>query len=271
LKTLQIVENIKDVVKERYYQPHETTPQQMIRRVADFVASGEAKYGWSKQQIKSLADEYYNTMMARKWLPSSPFLMNAGTKVPMLSACFVVGNVNDDINDIYEAVRRQGLINRAGGGTGFYFGRLREEGSPIKSTGGTSSGVMAFMELFNSNGEVIKQGGRRRSANIGVLKYNHPEIMKFIDYKNDHTKLTNFNISVLVDDEFMHKVEANEEYDLITPNGNHVVGRLNARDVFMKIIENNWKSGEPALLFSDAINRNNPMREYLGDIQCTNP
>lgn len=156
-------------------------------------------------------------------------------------------------------------------GTGFNFSVLREEGSPIGSTGGTSSGVMSFMEMFNVNGEIIKQGGRRRSANMGILSVYHPEILKFIDYKNDHTKLTNFNISVLVDDAFMNKVANNEDYELISPNGNVIVGKLNAKDVFMKIMQNNWKSAEPALIFLENLNKDNPMVNHLGNIITTNP
>lgn len=258
-------------MRDRYYQDNETTPQQMIRRVADYVASGEKQYGWTDEQVKQLADDYFGTMNKRYWIPSSPFLMNAGTKVPMLSACFVVGGIEDDLEAIYESVKRQGIINKAGGGTGFNFSQLREEGSKIKSTGGTSSGVLSFMELYNTNGEIIKQGGRRRSANMAVLNYNHPEIMKYISYKNDHSKLTNFNISVLVDDKFMSKVEGNQEYDLISPVNNEVVGRLKAREVFMTIVENNWRSGEPGLLFRENINKDNPMQDYLGDIVTTNP
>lgn len=271
MKYLQITDNLKQTIEERYYQPNESTPQQMIRRIADYVAFGEAQYGWDEDKIKELSNEYYRTMNQRLWIPSSPFLMNAGTKVPMLSACFVIGGLKDNLPSIYEALARQGIVNKMGGGTGFNFSVLREEGSPINSTGGTSSGVMSFMEMFNCNGEVIKQGGRRRSANMGILRVNHPEILKFIDYKNDHTKLTNFNISVLVDNEFMRKVEAGEDYELISPNGNKVVGRLNAREVFMKIMVNNWKSAEPALIFLENLNANNPMVDYLGYIDTTNP
>ena len=270
-KKLTINPNIEQVMKERYYQPNETIPQEMIWRVSKFVAYGEKQYGWTDAECEELSNQYFDSMNNRKWLPSSPFLMNSGTKVPMQSACFVVGGVNDDLNDIYEAVRRQGMINKMGGGTGFNFSKLRGEGAEIKSTGGTSSGVMSFMELFNTNGDIIKQGGRRRSANIGVLDYTHPEILKYIDYKTDHSKLNNFNLSILVDDAFMHKVLNNQEYDLVSPTDDKVVKRVNARDVFMKIVENNWKSGEPGLLFRDAINNSNPMRLQLGDIVTTNP
>lgn len=270
-RKLEIIPNLERVMKERYYQEGETTIQDVIRRVADFVAEGEFKYAWKREQIKALADKYFETMNARLWLPSSPFLMNAGTAQPMLFACFVVGGLEDNRKAIYETLERQGEINALGGGTGFNFSKLREEGSPIKSTGGTSSGVMSFMDLFNQNGEIIKQGGRRRSANIGILRYNHPEIMKFINYKNDHDKLQNFNISVLVDAEFMRKVKTKEDYDIISPKGNVVVGTLNAYEVFMNIMENNWKSAEPALLFMDNINELNPMKSYLGYIVTTNP
>lgn len=175
------------------------------------------------------------------------------------------------MSTIYKTLERQGMINKAGGGTGFNFSVLREEGSPINSTGGTSSGVMSFMSLFNENGETVKQGGRRRSANMGVLNYDHPEIMKFIQYKNDETKLNNFNISVLVDDVFMQKAINDEEYDLISPKNNEVVGRVNAKEVLYLIAKSAWTRGEPGILFKDAINNNNPMKNYLGFIITTNP
>ena len=271
MKLLAITENLQQTMKERYFQKGETTPQEMIMRVAKFVAEGEYKYGCTDGTVEFLTNEYFNTMNQRLWLPSSPFLMNAGTKVPMLSACFVIGGMQDNLESIYTAVARQGIVNKMGGGTGFNFSVLREEGASIGSTGGTSSGVMSFMEMFNVNGEVIKQGGRRRSANMGILRVDHPEILKFIDYKTDHSKLTNFNISVLVDDEFMRKVEAGEDYNLISPRRNKVVGKLNAKEVFMKIMHNNWKSAEPAIIFVDNLNKHNPMVKHLGYIVTTNP
>lgn len=271
MSILTITDNLKELMKDRYYQEGEIAPQQMIRRVASHVAEGERKYGWNDEKIKLLEEEYYNTMNNRLWIPSSPFLMNAGTKVPMLSACFVVGGLEDDLESIYRAVRRQGMINKMGGGTGFNFSVLREEGAQISSTGGTSSGVMSFIELFNTNGEVIKQGGRRRSANMGILNVYHPEIIKFIDYKNDHSKLNNFNISVLVDDKFMKKVEAGEDYELVSPLTGRTGKLLNAKEVFIKIMKNNWSSAEPALIFVDNLNKDNPMVKYLGYIVTTNP
>jgi ribonucleoside-diphosphate reductase alpha chain len=270
LTVLEITDNLKEVMKERYYQEGEITPQQVIRRVANYVAKGEELYGWNESDISGLADEYYETMNQRLWLASSPFLMNAGTKVPMLSACFVMGGLKDDLNAIFETLGRSATVWKMGGGTGFNFSVLREEGAPIRSTGGTSSGVMSWMDIYNAGAEGVKQGGRRRSANMGVLRYDHPEIMKFINYKNNHKKLKNFNISVLVDDKFMKMVESGEDYELVSPSSK-ITGKANAREVFMKIMENNWKSAEPALIFLDNINKFNPMKLYLGYIDTTNP
>ncbi len=269
-KKLTIADNIKEIVKKRYYQQNETIPQQMIRRVADFVAQGESLYGYDQKQIKELSDKYYNTMNQKLWISSSPFLMNTGTKIPMCSACFLVGGLHDTIGDIFNTLYRVSKISKMGGGIGLNFSLLREEGSEIETTGGCSSGVLSFMELFDKSGEVIKQGGRRRAANMGILEYNHPEILKFLDYKNDHTKLNNFNISVLVDDIFMNKVLNNEEYDLVSPKDKKVVGKINAKEVFNKLVKNNWSSAEPALLFRNNINKDNPMKDYLGDITGVN-
>ena len=175
------------------------------------------------------------------------------------------------MDSIYEMLKRQGMVNKSGGGTGFSFGNLREEGSPIGSTGGVSSGVMSFMELFNENGEVIKQGGKRRSANMGVLPIWHPEIEKFIEYKSDHSKLNNFNISVLVNDEFMEAVENDGSYNLVSPNGDKIVKTVKARDLFDKLTYQAWANAEPGILFLENINAGNPMQEYMGDIVATNP
>lgn len=271
MKVLAITDNLQQTMEERYYQEGETTPQQMIKRVADFVASGELQYGYTGTQARELAEEYFETMNKRLWLPSSPFLMNAGTKIPMLSACFVIGGLEDNLDSIYKCVKRQGIVNKMGGGTGFNFSTLREEGATINSTGGTSSGVMSFMELFNTNGDTIKQGGRRRSANMGILSVYHPEILKFIDYKVNLNKLNNFNISVMVDDAFMEAVVNDEYYWVVSPKGKKKIRKLKAKEVFMKIMQNNWSSAEPAIIFVDSLNRTNPMVKHLGYIVATNP
>lgn len=159
---IEVAPHLEKLMKERYYQEDESDITDVIARVASFVAYGEEKYGASEAECEKWYRKYYDGMLQRKWIPSSPFLMNAGTSVNMLSACFVIGELEDNMDSIYEMLKRQGMVNKSGGGTGFDFGKLREEGSPIGSTGGVSSGVMSFMELFNENGEVIKQGGKRR-------------------------------------------------------------------------------------------------------------
>lgn len=272
MKEIYIDPNLDGIMRERYYQPGETTPKQMVERVALYVANAEKQYGHSDEEVMQLATQYRDIFVNRLAIPSSPFLMNAGTKVSMLSACFVMDGPCDSMDSIFDTLKLATKVWKSGGGTGFNFSHLRETGAKIDSSGGTSSGVLSFMDVYNAAGDAVKQGGRRRVANMGVLRYDHPDILKFLSYKNDHSKLNNFNISILVDDKFMHAVEVGLDYDLISPKDGKPTGViLNAREVFNRLAENNWRSAEPALLFVDAINRANPMLDYLGAIEATNP
>jgi ribonucleoside-diphosphate reductase alpha chain len=256
----------------QYFQPGEAEePEKMLWRVANYVAGAEAKYDKTEEQIKAIAQEYFDSMDSGDWMPSSPFLMNAGTEVPMLLACFVL-EIQDDLDSIYKTLWDAAKVHKMGGGTGFDFSQLRAKGAPIRSTGGTSSGVLSFLKQYDCEGGTIKQGGRRRAANLGAVRIDHPEIMDFINCKVDKTQYTNFNISVLIPDWFMELVTSSDPepmYDLIDHNGNKA-GQLNAKEVFRTIVRNNWESGEPGMLFIDAINRENKL-SHLGRITCTNP
>lgn len=265
--------NAIKVLQRRYLLQNEKgevleTPSQLFRRVARAVASVETKYG-SRNDAKKIEEDFYKAMSKLEFLPNTPTLMNAGTKVGQLSACFVIP-VGDSLSDIFDSVKWTAIIHQSGGGTGFNFSHLRPQGDPIRSTGGVASGPVKFMTVFDKTTEVIKQGGKRRGANMGVLRVDHPDILEFIVSKSKEGFLSNFNISVAATDDFMKAVKYNRCYSLVNPRNKKVVERLHARKVFDLIVTNSWKTGDPGILFIDAINRKNPTPS-LGEIEATNP
>ncbi|MFA6030302.1 MAG: adenosylcobalamin-dependent ribonucleoside-diphosphate reductase [Elusimicrobiota bacterium] len=214
---------------------------------------------------------FYNLMANWDFLPNSPTLMNAGRELQQLSACYVLP-VPDSMEGITKAVTAQSLIQKSGGGTGFAFSRLRPKGDIVKKTQGVASGAISFMQIFDKMTDVVKQGGTRRGANMGILNVNHPEIREFITMKNTPGVMENFNISVGVDAEFMRAVAEDTEYDLVHPRTKEPTGKIRAREIWDLMVENAWKSGDPGYVVIDRINSSssNPTPS-LGQIESTNP
>lgn len=221
--------------------------------------------------INQTTEEFYNLMANFEFLPNSPTLMNAGRDLQQLSGCYVLP-VEDSIEGIYEALKNMALVHKSGGGTGFSFSRLRPAKDKVMTTQGISSGPISFMSMFDKSTDVVKQGGTRRGANMGIMNYNHPDILDFIHCKNKKGFLENFNISVGITEEFMRKVENNENYDLINPRTKEIVKTLNAKEVWTDMIKNAWATGDPGFVLLDRINNSdsNPT-PALGEIESTNP
>lgn len=247
------------------------TPAEMCWRVSWDIASAEARWGKTRKDVAKLARVFYDLLISKKFLPNSPTLMNAGAeKMLQYSGCYVLP-IEDSLEGIFDAIKHQALIHQAGGGTGFSFGKLRPKGSIVRSSGGVASGPVSFMRIFDAATNEIKQGGKRRGANMGILRVDHPDILEFISCKNEGG-ITNFNISVAITDKFMKAYEKNEEYDLINPMDGKKAGSLDAKDVFDTIAKNAWRTGDPGLVFIDKINKGsaNPV-PLLGPVEATNP
>jgi len=271
-------QNARTVLDKRYLVKDKSgksveTPEDMFWRVATTVAEPERRYGATEKQVEKVARQFYELMTQRRFEPNSPTLMNAGRPLGQLSACFVLP-VDDALSNghsgIYDTLRSMALIHQSGGGTGFSFSRIRAKGSMVRSTTGVASGPVSFMQLYDASTDAVKQGGTRRGANMGILRVDHPDVMEFITCKEDLTKITNFNISVAITSKYMEALKAGSSYDIIDPISKAVVGQLDARQVWDKMIEGAWRTGEPGVFFIDEANRYNPV-PHLGAYEATNP
>jgi ribonucleoside-diphosphate reductase alpha chain len=270
---LALTANARRVLEARYLRRGPDgrtceTPEELVERVARAVAQAELLLG-SARQAAAREAEFRALLASLDFLPNSPTLMNAGTPLGQLSACFVLP-VGDSMESIFEAVKQMALVQRTGGGTGFSFSDLRPTGDRISSTGGEASGPVSFLKIFDAATEHIKQGGRRRGANMGVLRVDHPDILEFVRAKAGGATLRNFNLSVGVNDEFMRAAEEGQAYHLIHPRTRQAVGCRSAADVFEAIATAAWQTGDPGLVFLDAIHRANPTPE-AGRIEAMNP
>jgi ribonucleoside-diphosphate reductase alpha chain len=270
---ISLSDNARQVVERRYLLKDELgriveTPREMFRRVAKAVAEADSRYDQGPN-VRELEKEFFDLLVNLDFLPNSPTLMNAGTEIGQLSACFVLP-VGDSIRSIFDAVKNMAMIHQSGGGTGFSFSRLRPKDDVVKSTGGIASGPLSFMRVFDEATEIIKQGGRRRGANMGILRVDHPDIVDFIRAKEKGRFLTNFNISVSATERFMEAVKSDGRYDLINPRTGKITKTLRAKAVFDRAVKSAWKTGDPGLIFIDEINHHNPTPD-LGEIESTNP
>lgn len=264
-------QNAIQVLAKRYLLKNDQgkiieTPARMFKRVAKTVSKAETNY---KKSTSKAEKEFYEMLSKLEFIPNSPTLMNAGTELGQLSACFVLP-VEDSIKSIFRAVENMAVIHQTGGGTGFNFSKIRPKGDIVKSTKGKASGPISFMTVFDKTTEVIKQGGKRRGANMGILRADHPDIVEFINSKTKEGMLKNFNISVAATQEFMEAVQKNKEFWLINPRTKKKEKMVSAKVIFELLTKAAWGHGDPGMIFIDEINEKNPTPQ-AGVIESTNP
>ncbi|HEA84177.1 MAG TPA: adenosylcobalamin-dependent ribonucleoside-diphosphate reductase, partial [Thermodesulfobacterium geofontis] len=262
------------VLRQRYLLRDEKnevieTPEELFERVAKAVADAETNFSKDTHIREKYAEKFYELMVNLDFLPNSPTLMNAGCPLGQLSACFVLP-VEDSLDSIFETLKFTALIHKSGGGTGFSFSKIRPKGDIVASTQGVASGPLSFIKVFDSATEAIKQGGKRRGANMGVLRVDHPDIEEFILAKKEKNILNNFNLSVAITDQFMEALEKKSKFPLINPRDKKVVKYVDPEKIFTLIAESAWECGDPGVIFIDTINKYNPT-PHLGKIEATNP
>ena len=272
---IELSDNAMTVLRRRYLlrgkdgEPIET-PAQMFWRVASVVAAPDAEYGDDPQ---ATARAFYEMLTSFRFMPNSPTFTGAGTPLGQLAACFVLP-IEDDMGrdpaGIFSTLRMAALIQQTGGGNGFSFSRLRPKGARVNTSKGLATGPVGFLRVYDKAFGEIAQGGTRRGANMAVLRVDHPDILEFIRSKSQEGDIANFNISVAITDAFMHAVEADEEYDLVSPQDGSIWKRLPARQIFAEIVRQAHRNGEPGALFLDTANRSNPV-PHLYALEATNP
>ena len=268
---MELSENALKVLRARYLLKDEEgrvieSPREMFGRIARSVAGAEKIYGGDARPWE---ERFYELLSSLRFLPNSPTIMNAGKSPGQLAACFVLP-VEDSMPAIFDTLKNAALILQSGGGTGFSFSRLRPKADIVRSTGGIASGPVSFMKIYNTATDVIKQGGARRGANMGILRIDHPDVLEFIRVKRDAKELANFNISLAVTDAYMEALREDREYQLVNPRTGKVAGRLRAKEVFDEIVASAWETGDPGLVFIDRLNRANPT-PAAGSFESTNP
>lgn len=268
---MELSENALKVLRARYLLKDSSgnvieTPEGMFQRVSMAISESEKLYGEDPSEWQ---ERFYELLSQLRFLPNSPLLMNAGKEMGQLAACFVLP-VEDSMVSIFETLKNAAMILQSGGGTGFNFSRLRPRADVVRSTGGIASGPVSFMKIYNTATDVIKQGGARRGANMGILRVDHPDILDFVKSKREKAELENFNISVSITDAFMEALKKEEEYELINPRTGQPVRKIKAREVFDEIVRCAWETGDPGVIFIDRINRANPT-PHIGQIESTNP
>ena len=268
---MELTDNAKTILHARYLLKDETgkvieSPEEMFRRISKTVAQAEVLF---HEDAHLWENKFHDIIASLRFLPNSPTIMNAGKESGQLAACFVLP-VEDSIQGIFSTLKDAALILQTGGGTGFSFSHLRPAADVVRSTGGVASGPVSFMKIFNTATDIIKQGGARRGANMGILRIDHPDILEFIRIKRNATELTNFNISVAVTDAFMMALEQDNSYELVNPRNGKVAGKLSAKTVFAEIVASAWETGDPGIIYIDRINRANPT-PHIGTFESTNP
>lgn len=280
--------------------------KEKCEEIASQMAEANKRYGSTDNEIEQIKNKYFQSLYDLMFIPGGRIIANSGTGIKNLGNCFVIG-IEDSRKSIYGSLADAAEVFADGGGIGYFWGNIREEGAEIKTTGGKASGALSFMTLYDQTGEVISQASRR-GAQLGSLNVSHPDIEKFIHFKSNLNKrnerllkeydrnlktfvkgevkgtkyekilaktlqddqLTHFNISVLLSDDFMKSVENDEDWNLISPSTGNVVKTVRAKDLLMTMAKQAWESGDPGILMEDAMNREN-MVHYIGKIQATNP
>jgi len=270
-----ITDQAKVILEHRYLLKDDDNqvieiPEEMFRRVANAVASIDSNYMTLPVEAELSSQAFYEIMANLEFVPNSPTLMNAGTDQGTLSACFVLP-LEDSMEGIMKAAHDTAMVQKFGGGTGFALSSLRPRGDSIRSTHGIACGPIEVLKTLSRVSSMITQGGKRDGANMAVMSIYHPDILEFIECKKVEGEIHNFNISVGVDSNFMQAVENNMDYNLINPKSNEVVGSLNAREVFTKIVEGAWNNGEPGMIFLDQVNKDNHVKKEYGEMVATNP